>query len=596
MSKTSKFGRLTARVCRFSQELWEFDPEYTSVLSQTVDRGVDGVVMLNDDNFDTAVESVNKMLVLFTHETGKGFEEIMKKEMATAVKLLEEGGHSHGEFSFGIHASEEPDKIEKYKIASARGIAAYRLFRGSADSGVTELEGDVVTASGLAAQAKRAMQRTWCSDLTPEWNDCMDVFEGDGDAAESCKTQIQKKLDETEKAFVGFYNMPDMVLMPNMIDGPMWMGYVDKNVRAHPSIPCYFLMGEGPVEAFGFTEHPSLAIFKKGEDRVDVPQYIFQTEHLIKQFISAHSRSLVLEFGKATYNEYASSSGLQLVIATDADNRAAHMEVITEVAKHLVTPGTQKFENIHASIADLEGAEEELWNTFWVEKSGGPVAFIAMTDKTMTRVFPYHEHYAEGAITAEGIKRFVNDTRKGHHRAPVYVLPVGGKSQRNYVNATNDRDSNNGLVSITAKTYLDWTHNGRGKGKDLLLAIYSPTCGHCGKMMPQVQATAEKFKSINSLVVAQLDATENNIPGLQKFITGYPTILFYPANDHGNPLTYLKNGYDTVETFSAYLKTTCDRAFKLKDERYGQGKSAAEAFDTVAAKAEELSADEMDDL
>jgi len=65
--------------------------------------------------------------------------------------------------------------------------------------------------------------------------------------------------------------------------------------------------------------------------------------------------------------------------------------------------------------------------------------------------------------------------------------------------------------------------------KDVLVQLYTPDCGHCRKLAPVYAEVARKLSGDTELVVAQMDASANDIAGMEP--EGFPTILFYPKAD-----------------------------------------------------------------
>jgi len=56
------------------------------------------------------------------------------------------------------------------------------------------------------------------------------------------------------------------------------------------------------------------------------------------------------------------------------------------------------------------------------------------------------------------------------------------------------------------------------------------------KLEPIYDELGKKFKSIDSITIAKIDATNNVIGDIE--IQGFPTILFFPAEDKANPIHY----------------------------------------------------------
>merc|ERR1711964_725086 len=65
--------------------------------------------------------------------------------------------------------------------------------------------------------------------------------------------------------------------------------------------------------------------------------------------------------------------------------------------------------------------------------------------------------------------------------------------------------------------------------KDVLVEFYAPWCGHCKKLAPEYDALGEIFADRDDVVIAKIDATENDTP---ENISGFPTLIFYPRGDN----------------------------------------------------------------
>ncbi|CAM4969306.1 unnamed protein product [Rotaria socialis] len=86
--------------------------------------------------------------------------------------------------------------------------------------------------------------------------------------------------------------------------------------------------------------------------------------------------------------------------------------------------------------------------------------------------------------------------------------------------------------------------------KDVLIEFYAPWCGHCKSLAPKYDELAKTLKKESSIVIAKMDATENDVPS-QYNVRGFPTLYFAPKNGKSNPRKY--EGGREVDEFIKYL-------------------------------------------
>jgi len=83
---------------------------------------------------------------------------------------------------------------------------------------------------------------------------------------------------------------------------------------------------------------------------------------------------------------------------------------------------------------------------------------------------------------------------------------------------SNDED----VFVVVGKSF----NNVVGQDRDVFLEFYAPWCGHCKKLAPEYEKVGAHFASNDHVVIAKIDATENDTP---EPIKGFPTLLWYPA-------------------------------------------------------------------
>ncbi|KAG6860234.1 hypothetical protein C0995_013840 [Termitomyces sp. Mi166 len=66
--------------------------------------------------------------------------------------------------------------------------------------------------------------------------------------------------------------------------------------------------------------------------------------------------------------------------------------------------------------------------------------------------------------------------------------------------------------------------------KDVFVEFYASWCGHCKRLAPVWENLAENFADRKGLIVAKMEAQENDLPASVPFrISGFPTLKFKPA-------------------------------------------------------------------
>ena len=71
-------------------------------------------------------------------------------------------------------------------------------------------------------------------------------------------------------------------------------------------------------------------------------------------------------------------------------------------------------------------------------------------------------------------------------------------------------------------------------------------CSHCAKLRPVYEKVAAHFASDEEVIVAQLDATANDVLGLEP--SGFPTIILYTkANKRGVEYDGSRDAHDFIQ-------------------------------------------------
>jgi len=162
----------------------------------------------------------------------------------------------------------------------------------------------------------------------------------------------------------------------------------------------------------------------------------------------------------------------------------------------------------------------------------GTTPGFAIEDRTAKKnyLFPHDK-----AVTAANLESWVSDY-------------IAGRLSANVKSEAEPAD-NSGPVKVLVGTSFDRIV--MDASKDVLVEFYAPWCGHCKTLAPKYEDLGRSFEDAPSVVIAKVDATANDTPA---DISGFPTLILYPANDKKNPVTY--NGERTAEAIGAWLRTS----------------------------------------
>jgi protein disulfide-isomerase A1 len=162
----------------------------------------------------------------------------------------------------------------------------------------------------------------------------------------------------------------------------------------------------------------------------------------------------------------------------------------------------------------------------------GKTPGIAIEDRATKKNYLFPE---DKEITAANLQAWVSDY-------------LGGRLTANVKSEPEPAD-NSGPVKVVVGTTFDKIV--MDSSKDVLVEFYAPWCGHCKTLAPKYEELGKAFTDVPSVVIAKVDATANDTPA---DISGFPTLILYPANDKSNPVTY--NGDRTAEAIGTWLRAS----------------------------------------
>ncbi|KAK0390726.1 hypothetical protein NLU13_0229 [Sarocladium strictum] len=119
-----------------------------------------------------------------------------------------------------------------------------------------------------------------------------------------------------------------------------------------------------------------------------------------------------------------------------------------------------------------------------------------------------------------------------------------------------------------------------GRDQNVLVAFTAPWCGHCKKLAPTWEIVAASVANDKSVVIANVDVESGSNKALARTfgVTGYPTILWFPA---GSKQGIKYSGQRTKENFLDFVNQNAGTIGSLDN--------------VVDERAEEQADDEMKD-
>jgi len=86
---------------------------------------------------------------------------------------------------------------------------------------------------------------------------------------------------------------------------------------------------------------------------------------------------------------------------------------------------------------------------------------------------------------------------------------------------------------------------------DVFIKMYAPWCGHCKSMAPAWEEFAASLEGDSSVIIADMDATANDVGHPAYSVSGYPTIYWAKKGDKKNPQKY--QGGRSLEDFKKWV-------------------------------------------
>jgi protein disulfide-isomerase A1 len=299
-----------------------------------------------------------------------------------------------------------------------------------------------------------------------------------------------------------------------------------KKFKLFDEFPAAVILGQPELSSVVGGE-PAVQLFRSFDKPVSIRGEELKT---LKEFVTLNGFPLVEEITGATFQRFVDANLPVGVLFVDFDKKP-EFDALLSVLKTSAESLKGKF-----SFAYTNGVTyKEQFQAMGGDASKLPG--VAAMDIAKRLNFPY-----TGEIESKALVSWAEGILSGAVKPFLKSQPIPEK---------NDEP----VYVLVGKSFSDIVNDST---KDVLVEFYAPWCGHCKSLEPIYNKLGELTKGAKNLIIAKVDATENDTP-VQ--IEGFPTLLFFPSNNKDKPLTY-----DASRTLPSLVKYLKENAVASKEE------------------------------
>ena len=273
---------------------------------------------------------------------------------------------------------------------------------------------------------------------------------------------------------------------------------------------------------------PGVALFRPFDEPVVHFEGKTTDDAKITEFIEAQSVPTLIEFSDEFIEPIFQKQNAAIFLFRDAES--ADHKALQETFNKAAVENKGKI--LFSVSGATEGIQQRVAEYVGVKADDMPA--ILLIDFSPAGIDKYKFTEDSSDFTVEQVSNFVGQWKAGK-------LTKFLKSQE--VPATNDEP----VKVVVGKNFNEIV---RDSDDDVLLEFYAPWCGHCKQLEPKYNELAEELKDVEGLVIAKVDATENEIEGVQ--VQGFPTIKFFAKGSKRAPQDF--SGDREVDGFKTWLK------------------------------------------
>lgn len=282
-------------------------------------------------------------------------------------------------------------------------------------------------------------------------------------------------------------------------------------------------------------EADNIVMFKNYDDKKTLYQGKPKQKE-VEEWIIQNSLPLVGEFTEQRAQRFM-KRGLPIAkFFMKIDRSPVNQKHLAYYVNRLKDAATEFKDKIIVTIASSESFGRALQDLGWKDK-----------DNVMVLEDGKKRYRFENTFKADNVKAFFRDFLDNKLTSYIKSEPVPS--------------SNDGPVKVVVgKNFNDIVKD----DQDVLIEFYAPWCGHCKSLEPKYNQLGAKFKEVDTVTIAKMDATANDVPTPGYEVQGFPTIFFKPAGK--SPIKY-ESGEREVADFTSFIKKHATHKFSFKKSK-----------------------------
>jgi len=204
----------------------------------------------------------------------------------------------------------------------------------------------------------------------------------------------------------------------------------------------------------------------------------------------------------------------------------------------LIPESNKKVNDFREVMKKITTERKEKYNVLWADPKASPQVpkYFGLEDADLPAI-AIHEGTNDGKYffknaAVKKVEKWLNDFEAG--KVPKFI-----KSEE------TPKDNDGPVKVVTANTFEEIVFG----GKDVLIEFYAPWCGHCKSLAPIYEQLGEAFKDNDSVIIAKMDATANDVPSSKFSVSGFPTIAWVEGKGGDVSLYSGDRSLDDLTTF-----------------------------------------------